>query len=637
MVRLLFLIAFSFGSQVGVYGGDPKFPVSAIPEELKKDMNAVVREDHMVYTIINQGKGKMHSHYAITILNSRAKDHAHFSIGYDKLTKVTRISANMYDANGIHIKKIKNNEIIDESTYDGFTLYSDNRLKSIDASHGAYPYTIEIEYEKEYNFLFYIDGSAVGGAEKISVQNFSYKLIYPSTLAPRYKTYNVEVQPIKEVTPDGLESLTWTLSNILPLKSEPHADMEVFRRGIYPAPRQFDFDGYKGDMSNWNDFGKWIAELNKGRNNLPEQTKQTIQRLTANLATKEEKIKALYEYMQGKTRYVGIQLGIGGYQPFNAALVDEMGYGDCKALSNYMVTMLETVGINSHYALIHAGPERRKIDVGFPSSQFNHVIVAVPNENDTIWLECTSQTNPFGYQGTFTGDRQALLITNDGAKLVNTLRYPAETNVQSRRADVYLKPAGDATAKVRTTYSGLKYENDNLDDIATSQHDQQKKWVQSNTGIPSFDINDFGIKNNKGKIPSAVVTLDLSLKSYATVSGKRIFLSPNLMNKRSYVPEKVDNRKSKVVTRAAYTDIDTIMYHMPEGMYPEFLPEAVSIKSKFGEYDASFKVDGDGLLYIRRMKMVRGEFPPETYDELIEFNKNISKADKTKVVFLSKT
>ncbi len=94
-------------------------------------------------------------------------------------------------------------------------------------------------------------------------------------------------------------------------------------------------------METWDNFGKWIQALNSGRQELPPATKAKIKELTAKAKTDEEKVKILYEYLQSKTRYVSIQLGIGGQQPFEASVVDQFGYGDCKALSNYMVAMLE--------------------------------------------------------------------------------------------------------------------------------------------------------------------------------------------------------------------------------------------------------------------------------------------------------
>ena len=205
-------------------------------------------------------------------------------------------------------------------------------------------------------------------------------------------------------------------------------------------------------MDTWENYAKWIMLLNKDRNVMPDQSKKQAHELTKNAKSTEEKVRILYEYMQNKTRYVGIQLGIGGFQPFEASVVDQTGYGDCKALSNYMVTLLKEVGITANYTLIRAGANAPAMDISFPSSQFNHVIVAVPNETDTLWLECTSQTNPFGYLGDFTGDRYALMITDVGGKIVKTPAYTASQNTQRCTGDVFIELTGDAKAKIKTTF-----------------------------------------------------------------------------------------------------------------------------------------------------------------------------------------
>ncbi len=616
--------------------GDPKFPVSAIPDDLKKDVNVVVREDQMTFTILSQSKAILHVFFVATIFNENGKNFAEETVGYDKLSKVTMFKGSVYNANGESIKRLKNSEIYDRSAYDGFSLYSDARLKHIDLSHGSYPYTIEFEYEIEYKFLFIIPGSALVSQEKVSCQHFSYTLVYPENLKPRYKTFNISDNPTATKN-DGIETTSWSFKNIQPIKFEPLSKREEMIAQITVAPTRFEYDNYIGTMTTWDEFGKWIGTLNKDRNILPEETKQKIRQLTANLKTSEEKAKVLYEYMQNKTRYVSIQLGIGGFQPFEASVVDKTGYGDCKALSNYMVAMLNEVGVKANYILIRAGEGAAGIKQDFPSSQFNHAIVAVPNGKDTLWLECTSQTNPFGYQGTFTGDRQALMITNDGAKIVNTIQYSAEQNVQSRRADVFVDLSGNAKAKIKTNYSGIQYENDHLNFMLRDQYDDQKKWVQKTTSIPSFDINSFSMKNIKDKIPTAIVDLDLTLNRLATVSGKRIFITANLMNRSTFIPEKVEARRTKVVRKSTYIDLDTIRYHLPEGIYPEFLPTPIKLKNRFGEYEATFQLDQDNLLYIRKVKMNKGEFPAESYTELIDFYRSMNKSDNIKIVFLSKT
>jgi hypothetical protein len=620
------------------FATDPKYPVSAISEDLKKDVNIVVREDKMIYKIISQNKASLYSYLAITIFNENGKDYARKTIYFDKSSKIKDINAFAYDAQGKLIKKIRNKDIYEQSAFDGFSLFTDNRFKSIDLTQTTYPYTVEFEYEIEKNGLYDFGGTQIISDEKISVQNCSYQIIYPSDLKPRYKVLNIEDKHKIEKLEDGYESISWIFNNLKPIKLESLGpdEEEIFPR-ILAAPSRFENGGYVGDMSTWEEFGKWNLILNNGRDALPESTKQKIKALTKDLTTTEQKAKALYEYLQSKTRYVSIQLGIGSLQPFDASTVDRTGYGDCKALSNYMVAMLKEVGIKGYYTTVSAGPNESKVVVDFPSHQANHVIVSIPDGRDTLWLECTSQTIPFGYQGRFTGDRKALMITENGGKLVNTIRYTSAQNLQTRTADVSIDISGNAKAKAKTTYSGIQYENGGLYSILDNQYDDQKKWIQKNTGIPSFDINSFSMKNVKNKIPSAIVNLDLSLNRLATVSGKRMFLTPNLMNRSTFIPEKVENRKTNVVLKTAFTDLDTIKYHIPEELYPEYLPEPVKIKSRFGEYEATYKLEQGNLVYIRKFKKLNGTFPPESYTELIDFYKSINKADNAKIVFLNKT
>lgn len=618
--------------------GDPKYPVSAIPEELKEGVNVVVRESKSVFKIISRSKASMYVYEVVTILNENGKKYASEVIGYDKLSKIVNFNGNVYDATGKLIKKLKSGEIYDQCDYDGFSLYSDNRLKAANLSQGSYPYTVEYEYEIEYKYLFFIPSFSIKPNQRESTQRSTYTLEFPTGLAPRYKLFNSSIVPKHDKTKEGLESVSWTFENIRPTKSESQGPSEQeLMPQILAAPTEFEYEGYVGVMNTWNQFGIWIGSLNKGRDVLPEETKQKVKSLTANLKNSEEKIKVLYEYMQNKTRYVSIQLGIGGFQPFEASVVDKTGYGDCKALSNYMVSMLEVAGIKAHYTLIRAGDDAPPMREGFPSSQFNHAVVFVPNNGDTLWLECTSQTNPFGYMGSFTGDRKALAITDEGAKIVRSPIYTAEQNVQSRTAEVYVEANGNAKSKIKTIYSGLQYENGNLNFILGNQYDDQKKWIQKNTKIPSFDIDAFSITNKKARIPSAIVKLDLTLNRLATVSGKRLFITPNLMNRSTFIPEKVENRKTNVVRKVAYIDLDTIRYHLPEELYPEFLPEPLTYRSRFGEYEASFKFDQGTLVYTRKLRMNKGEFSAESYQELIDFYKSINKADHAKMVYLNKT
>jgi len=616
---------------------EPAYAVSGIPEEMKKGMYAVIRSKEIRLDIQSKSSSSFYLRQVITILNQQAKNYAYIKVGYDKLSTIKLLKATVYDASGKEIKKLKQSDINDQSEFDGFSLLSDNRSKSADLRQVAYPYTVETEYEVQFKFLYSAPDFFLYTDDEISIQQLNYSVNYPVDLKPRYKLFKVG-EPAIEKLSDGRDQMRWKFEKVIPEKYEKQSvDLEKVVPNIKVSPNEFEFGGYAGNMNTWKGFGLWQAKVNQGRAVLPESTKQKVRELIKDAKSKEDKVRLLYEYMQNKTRYVSIQLGVGGLQPFEAKTVDETGYGDCKALSNYMVALLQEAEVRGYYTTIMAGDAEAAVDVDFPSDQSNHVIVAVPNGADTLWLECTSQTKPYGWMGNFTGDRHALMITEQGGVLVKTPSYPAESNTQSRFAEVQLDVSGNALAKIKTTYRGLQYENDGLDFVVNKKFDDQKKWLQNTTQIPSFDIGKFSMKNSKDKIPSAEVEVELILNRYATVSGKRIFLTPNLMNRSTFIPEKLEQRKTNILRRMAYIDVDTIHYKLPEEIYPEFIPEKVTIKSRFGEYESSFKVDPGNLIYIRRIKINKGEFPAESYNELVDFYKSINKADNTKMVFMNKT
>ena len=103
--------------------------------------------------------------------------------------------------------------------------------------------------------------------------------------------------------------------------------------------------------------------------------------------------------------------------------------GDCKALTTYMKGLLKASGISSFQVLVRAG-EPDILDVNFPYDSFNHVILMVPQQTDTIWLECTSQMDPCGYMGTFTENHTGLLLDGEHSHLVH---IPALNGTQNRK------------------------------------------------------------------------------------------------------------------------------------------------------------------------------------------------------------
>ena len=165
------------------------------------------------------------------------------------------------------------------------------------------------------------------------------------------------------------------MSSLPPIKEEAFAPelAELIPR-IYFAPTNFAFENTQGCLDSWKTYGQWQSQLLQERDLLPEELKQNLQQRTANLKTPYEKIAAVYEYLSTNTRYVSIQLGLGGLQPAKAFDVYKNGFSDCKGLSNYAKAMLKELGIPSFYTVIST--EKKHLLSDFASAnQMNHAAV----------------------------------------------------------------------------------------------------------------------------------------------------------------------------------------------------------------------------------------------------------------------
>jgi hypothetical protein len=118
------------------------------------------------------------------------------------------------------------------------------------------------------------------------------------------------------------------------------------------------------------------------------------------------------------------------------------------------------------------------------------------------------------------------------------------------------------------------------------------------------------------------------------VSGKRIFIPLNILNKNKKTPPRVKDRKTEVVINMAFIDTDEIIYEVPSYYKVEHLPESVSFESDFGSYAAIVSKEGNQITYARTLKFNKNTYPAERYDDLLKFYKKIVRADKMKLVIL---
>ncbi|WP_223269210.1 MULTISPECIES: DUF3857 domain-containing protein [unclassified Polaribacter] len=322
-----------------------------IPADLKEDANAVVRNNSREITIEAVNSMVVYNREVVTVLNKLGNSDAIISARYNNDTKITKLSAYIYDAFGNEIKKYKARDFLDVSAVSGGTLYSDARVKYIEYTPIGYPYTLVFESEYKTATTGFIPWWFPVNGYYVSVEKSTYKINNPTGIAWRKKETNFTDFNIEKKDSDT--GLQYVLKNQKAFEYEHSARSP---RDILPkvkvALNTFYLKGVYGEATNWQEFGQWMhTALIEGRDIINEATKTKIVDLVKDAKSPIEKAKIVYQFMQNKTRYISVQVGIGGWEPITANQVDKVGYGDCKGLTNYTKALLEVVGVTSYYTL----------------------------------------------------------------------------------------------------------------------------------------------------------------------------------------------------------------------------------------------------------------------------------------------
>jgi hypothetical protein len=625
------LIIFFFIVLTPLLGKDTKYEVSAISEGLLKDATSVVRVDEQTFVIAGPGKATYSKIYAVTIMEESAYKRAIFMEPYDKFRKMKSIKASIYDKFGKEVKKIKYEDITDMSLIQSLSSIDDSRVKYFDPEYKFFPFTIEYSYEVQFTGLLSYPIWSPYGSYDESVEKSSMTVTTAKAFEFKYYLKNGAPEPV--ITDDASgKTYKWELTDLPAMKYQYFSHYDDEDPTVYLAPKEFEIGGERGFCNNWGEFASWISKLNANGNNLSEQAKTEISALIANFNDPRQKVEILYDYMQSKTRYVSIQLGIGGWKPFDANTVERLGYGDCKALTNYMKSILEVAGIKSNYVLVSAGKHEPNIITSFPSNQFNHAFLMVPMATDTIWLECTDQQVPFNYLGTFTDDRDVLVIADGGGSIVRTPAYDEYSSFTNRMVNVTLDHEGNASVKATTAYAGAKYMD--VFEFLSIDKKSAENALNKRIDITDFTITGFSFSDQKTEI---VEDLNLLVAAFAKKSRNNLIMPLNLMNKASGIPKKDDARKVDVFIRRTYSERDRINYSIPAQFHAGTNPETVKIESRFGRYEAKTELKDEGIEYLREFVLYKGSYPPSDYNALIDFLSEVAKADRMKIMLVSGT
>lgn len=609
------------------------YSISSIPDGLAEGADAVVRLDQMKVNIRERDQMEVEAVRVVTVLNEEGQKFVHAYCGYDDETKIEGLSAVVFDANGKELEKFKERDFLDHSASGSGTLYSDSRVKYLRYAPISYPYTVLFKKSYETSDTAFIPNWYFLDGYNISTEKSSYALDVLFDSPIRVKQNNLKAFEVK-VEKTG-KTFRYVAENIKALKKEPLSPgFNAIAPNIAWALEKFSLKGVDGQAKNWEEYGRWIYnDLLSGQANLPESVKLKARQLVQGVTDPKEKIRRIYDYLQDNTRYISVQLGIGGWKPISAREVDQVKYGDCKGLTNYTMALLKEVGIESYYTVLYAGSGKRDLDPDFAHLSGNHAFLNVPLETGDIWLECTSQDAPPNFLGTFSDDRYVLKVTPNGGELVKSKGYSPEESKQVTKAEIEINKEGQIRGKVQITSTGIQYD-EKFDLPQKKENEIEEHYKEYWDYVNDIKIVKSDFSNDRDQI-KFTETVEVNSNNYISKAGDQWLFAPNLFNRNRYVPKRSRTRKTQVVIKRGYVDEDEFVVALPENVRPEKILPRIEEKTDFGQYRLEMEyTDGNKLIYRRKLTILPGVFPKERYKEYREFRKKIARTDNSKIVLI---
>lgn len=596
---------------------------------------ATVLADATTVDYVSPRSCTTHHKTVLQVNNERGLDYATFAVGCDATTSLVSFSGEVSYARGGKPQKLKKGDLT-RSEYS--TMLATDAYRYVYVPQpAAYPFTVTYEWTtRSTDAVLCLDVFCPQPGYEVDVKQSSYSVVHSPDVQMLYTLRNVQADVREVPFSDGRPGLMLELHDLPAVKSERQAPpfAQVFPHAYF-VPSAFTFAGTSGALTSWAAFGKWLDTLRQGRDVLPAALKTKLHALTDSCAEPRQKLLRVYRLLEDETRYVSIQLGIGGMRPASAADVCKYGFGDCKGLSNLMVAMLREVGIEADYVVI--GTKHENLPADFANvALLDHAICRAHLPEGNVWIECTNPQLPLGYVHSNIAGHEALVVSSDPARPSEVVRLPsyaAAENADSISIVVHLDRDGAAQMAVVEMETNLMYEAEkHLLDLAP---DKQRDQLRDQLALPDFAFTTHTISQAERR-PELSISFEGTCRKYAQVTGSRLFVPLLPYGGPQPLSCSAAERTLPVcIGGEDYTRHYRLELCIPEAYEVEYLPEAPNETTPYGSIRAAVSRDGSKIIVDIHMERAHC-VPADSYADYCAFVGRMADFFKAKVVLKMK-
>jgi transglutaminase-like putative cysteine protease len=603
--------------------------------EYPKDTVAVVLLDEQFTTVKDNGEIETRYRSVYKLLRPEARDsHGGVAVDFDNETKLTYLKAWTITPNGNAIE-VKEKEAAEADRY-SYEIYSDKKVKLLKFPEANPGSIVGYEYVQKHRPFVFEDDWWFQSRVPTRKARFTLQLPAGWEYTNLWAHYAEQKPAIL-----GTNQFVWELQDIPGIEIEP--DMPPWlavagRMDVKYFPR--DPNMRARTTGSWKDLGSWYAGLTAASRIPSSPMQQKVAELTANKADRLAKMKAIAEFVQQQIRYVAIEIGIGGYQPHRASDVFAHQYGDCKDKATLMSAMLHEIGVESYYVLVDT--ERGIVAPAFPSTRFNHAILAIKLPDDVptvslyarvnhpqlgtiLFFDPTNEYVPLGYLPSSLQDNYGLVVGPEGGELLAMPLLPAATNRLLRTGTLQLSEAGNLDGTVRETRWGAPAETRRAELMEVAPNLRAKVFEKFlGSTLNNFTLTHASIGNLEKY--DQTLTLDYSFVSagYAKSAGNLLIVQPRVVGTKGWNILSGKARKYPIEFREATRQDDVFDITLPKGYVVDELPKPVKTECLYGSYKSEVVVSGSVLHYKRTYEITKVMVPTQKLDEVRDFFRQIA-------------
>jgi hypothetical protein len=345
----------------------------------------------------------------------------------------------------------------------------------------------------------------------------------------------------------------------------------------------------------------------------------------------KSKIQSVAGFMQREIRYVGIEIGVGGYQPHPAADVFKYRYGDCKDKATLLISMLNAVGVRATWVMVDT--HRGYVDPSLPSRDGNHMIAAIEmpagySDPDLLSVvtaksgkrylifDPTDTYTPIGRIRPQLQGSYGLLVAGKDSQVIGLPVLQPDASMVERQASFTLDPDGTLKGKVTETRSGDTATHYRYLYNAESEK-EQREYLEHRLqqDLANFTLDSESAQNTRDMSKSVVVQFALTANQYARPAGDLLLIRPRVIGRNG---RELDSKPRKYPINLGETGTwkEGIDIALPPGYVVDDMPAPVNVDVGFATYKSEVKA-GDAVLHYSREYQVKSvDLGPEKYGDV---------------------